>query len=54
MKDAALDRDERGELAAEIELEENAPANAPRYAAAAWVSAEGALRPIQAVGGWLE
>ena len=54
MKDASLDRDERGELAAEIELEENAPANAPRYAAAAWVSAEGALRPIQAVGGWLE
>lgn len=54
LKDAAFGTEDRGRLAADFELEANFPANAPRRAAAAWVTPVGELRPIQAVGGWLQ
>ena len=53
MKDAALAIDDRGRLAAELVLEADSPASAPRRAIAAWVTPAGEMKPVQAVGGWL-
>jgi hypothetical protein len=53
VKDVALTIDDRGQLAAELELEAGPPASAPRRAIAAWVTPAGEMKPVQAVGGWL-
>lgn len=53
LRDAVLAQAGPGRFAAEIDLPTAAPAGASRLAIAAWVTPAYSLKPLQAVGGWI-